>query len=239
NPHETHAALTARALRAGKHVFCEKPLALTLDELEEVEAAHRAGGGVLFVGFNGRWSEPVRAVIARLAGGTRPLSGHLPGQRRGPAGGPLIPRPPPGGRLLGEVCHFVDTCAAIAGADAVQVAALASGTGGKRLLDDHLVVSLRYGDGSLATITYAAGGHPSTPKERIEVLGRGRSAVIDDFRAVVLDGRPVKPAPRGKGHRAGVAEFRRLGPRWRRGCDRGSRRHPHHARSGRPADRRE
>jgi len=208
-PHDCHARLAAQALRAGKHVFCEKPLALTMEELNDVEAAQREGGRVLFVGFNRRYSEPIRLLKEHFAGGTDPLvltyrvsAGMLPAthwynDRR------------QGGRLLGEVCHFVDTCAAIVGSDATKVHCLGSGKGGELLLDEDLALSLRYEDGSLATITYASGGHHSVSKERIEVLGRGRSAVLDDFGTVTLDGEKVGGSSGwGKGHDAEVRAFR-------------------------------
>ena len=207
-PHDSHATLAARALRAGKHVFCEKPLALSMDELDDVEAAWREGGGVLFVGFNRRWSPAVDAVRGRFAeAGTGPLvityrvnGGTLPARhwyhdRR------------QGGRLLGEVCHFVDTCAAIVGEDALDVRALGTG-GGERALAEDLAVALAYPDGSLATITYATGGHPGTEKERVEVLGRGHTAVINDFREVRIDGRAIS-VKAGKGQPEQAAAFRR------------------------------
>lgn len=206
-PHDTHATLAAQALRAGKHVFCEKPLALTMEELDDVEAAWRESGRVLFVGFNRRWSEPVRLVREHFAGGAGPLvityrvsAGTLPDShwyhdRR------------QGGRLLGEVCHFIDTCSAIVGSDAVDVCAMGSGRG-ELLLDDDLVVTLKYSDGSLANISYASGGDVSTEKERIEILGRGRSASIIDFRHVVFDGHVTKLGGQDKGHQAEIDAFR-------------------------------
>jgi predicted dehydrogenase/threonine dehydrogenase-like Zn-dependent dehydrogenase len=205
-PHDTHASLAAQALRAGKHVFCEKPLALTMEELDDVEAAWRESGRTLFVGFNRRWSEPVRLVREHFAGGTGPLvityrvsAGTLPDShwyhdRR------------QGGRLLGEVCHFIDTCATIIGSSADQVSVMGSGNG-ESLLDEDLVVILRYSEGSLATISYASGGHGGTEKERIEVLGRKRSATIVDFCGVVLDGCNVSGLGRDKGHQAEAAAF--------------------------------
>ncbi len=204
--HDSHASLAARALRAGKHVFCEKPLALTIDELDDVEAARREGGGILFVGFNRRYSEAVRLVRDHFAGGAGPLTITY----RVAAGG-LPPKHwyhdrRQGGRLLGEVCHFVDTCAAIAGSDAVGVSAIRSGRG-ESLLDENLTVSLRYGDGSLAVISYGCDAHPSTEKERIEVLGRGRSAEVHDFARVVLDGRDARLAEKDKGHHAELRAF--------------------------------
>lgn len=204
--HATHAEFVVRALEAAKHVFCEKPLALTLDDLDRVEAAWRAAGTVLFAGFNRRWSPAVETVRRHLAG-TGPLTvtyrvnaGRLPDDhwyhdRR------------EGGRLVGEVCHFVDTCAAIVGGPAVELAAFGSG-GRHQGLDEDVVVSLRYADGSLATIAYVVDGPARLGKERIEVLGRGRSASVDDFRAVRLDGGRVQRGTQDKGHAAGVRAFR-------------------------------
>ncbi len=207
-PHDTHAALTAQGLRAGKHVFCEKPLALTVEELDDVEAAWRESGRVLFVGFNRRWSRPIGMVKEHFGAGTGPLvityrvnAGRLPAKhwyhdRR------------QGGRLLGEVCHFVDTCAAVVGADAVHVQAAGSGQG-ELLLANDLALLLRYPDGSLATIAYASGGSPDMEKERIEVLGRGRSATVVDFRSVILDGKKQALDGQDKGHRDEVVAFAR------------------------------
>ena len=209
-PHDSHARLAAQALRAGKHVFCEKPLALTMEELDDVEAAQRESGRVLFVGFNRRYSEPIRLVREHFAGGTGPLvityrvnAGTVPAKhwyhdRR------------QGGRLLGEVCHFVDTCAAIVGSETAGVGVMSSGSREEVLLAQDLLVSLRYGDGSLATISYATGGHASTEKERIDIHGRGHSAVVLDFSSVHLDGRPSKCGPGSdKGHVAAIHTFRR------------------------------
>ena len=198
-PHDTHAPLAAQALRAGKHVFCEKPLALTMEELDDVEAAWRESGRVLFVGFNRRYSEPIKLVREHLASGSGPLvityrvsAGTLPEthwyhDRR------------QGGRLLGEVCHFIDTCAAIVGQPAIEVHAIGTGKD-ELLLENDVVVTLRYCNGSLATVSYASGGHASTEKERIDVLGRGRSATVVDFRQVMLDGRQQSTSGRNKGH---------------------------------------
>ena len=209
-PHDTHATFAARALRAGKHVFCEKPLVLTMDELDDVEAAWRESGRVLFVGFNRRYSEPVNLVREHFDSGSGPLvityrvnAGKLPAShwyhdRR------------QGGRLLGEVCHFIDTCAALVNSALTDVNAMSSGTAGDLLLHDELLISLRYADGSLASVSYASDGCSTTPKERVEVLGRGRTAVIDDFRSLALDGRSVPVKVRGKGHEAAVRTFRGL-----------------------------
>jgi len=207
-PHDSHASLTMQALRRGKHVFCEKPLALSMEELDAIVAAWQESGAKLFVGFNRRWSSAIAKVREHFANGTGPLAvtyrvnaGALPPEhwyrdRR------------QGGRLLGEVCHFIDTCAAIVGKDAVAVHAFGSGRS-EPVLEEDLVVTLRYPNGSVAAISYASGGHPSSEKERIEILGRGRSAVVVDFRQLILDGRTVNLGKQDKGHANEIAEFRR------------------------------
>lgn len=205
-PHDTHADYVVRALQAGKHVWCEKPLALTIEDLDRVEAVWRASGRVLMVGHNRRWAPHVQEVRAGLAGSPavvtyRVSAGQLPAthwyaDRR------------QGGRLLGEVCHFVDTCAALVGADVTDVAAVC-GAAGELLLADDLALVLRHVNGSVSAITYASGGGPKTPKERIEVLGGGRSWVIDDFKQLTVDGKESARAGRqDKGQEAAVLAFR-------------------------------
>ncbi|WP_239396735.1 bi-domain-containing oxidoreductase [Frankia sp. CiP3] len=207
--HDSHAELARRALEAGLHVYCEKPLALNINDLVTVEKTWSSGDTHLFVGFNRRWSRPVALVRKHMVGAPGPLvltyrvnAGELPKahwykDRR------------QGGRLLGEVCHFIDTCAAVVGAEIVEVMTQGAGRD-EALLEDDLVVSLRFADGSVAAITYATGGHASTSKERLEILGRGRSAIIDDFRRTVLDGREVRDAGQDKGHAEALRVFGRI-----------------------------
>lgn len=208
-PHDTHARLTVQALRADKHVFCEKPLALDEEELDAVVNAWRAGRGQLAVGFNRRYAESLEVVrdaftprgsslmVTYRVAAEPTAPGHWYGDRR------------QGGRLLGEVCHFVDACAAIVGHAAVSVSASASVQGVETLLAEDLSLTIRYADGSLATILYTTGGAPGMGKEWIEVLGGGRSAVIDDYNTVVVDGREVRLTKKGKGHAELLTAFRR------------------------------
>ena len=208
-PHDTHARLAVQALEAGKHVFCEKPLALDEEELEAVTDAWRAGTGQLAVGFNRRHAEALEVVRGafRTRGSSLVVTyrvaaeptapGHWYGDRR------------QGGRLLGEVCHFVDACEAIVGHPAVSVSAAASIRGAETVLAEDLSLTIRYADDSLATILYTTGGAPGMGKEWIEVLGGGRSAVIDDYHSVVIDGRETRLTRKGKGHAELLAAFRR------------------------------
>ena len=210
--HDLHAGLAAAALRAGKHVFVEKPLALDEAGLGEVLAAQRESGQQLFVGYNRRFAPLTAALRAHFQGRSGPLlitvrinAGEIPATSwvHDPRQG--------GGRLLGEGCHFVDLCAAIAGAEVTQVSAQGVGPAGAARGDDNFVLGLRLSDGSVASIVYAAVGDPSAGKERIEVLGDGAVAVLDDFRRLELRRggkvRTERTLGQDKGHKAEVAAF--------------------------------
>ena len=206
-PHSTHADLVTRALLGKKHVFCEKPLALSEDELERIIAAWRESGRQLVVGFNRRHSPAIQALKAALG----PVGGSLTISYRVNAG--TLPSKhwyhdrTEGGRLLGEVCHFIDTCSAIVGAAPTRVHCVGSTTG-EALLTQDAAVTMRYGDGSLATVLYAAGGHPRTAKERVEVMGRGHTVVIDDFQSCAADGKTVWKGAQDKGHTELLRRFK-------------------------------
>jgi predicted dehydrogenase/threonine dehydrogenase-like Zn-dependent dehydrogenase len=210
-PHSTHAELATLALKDGRHVWCEKPLALTLDELGEVEAAWHSSGKQLMVGFNRRWSPAVlaaqralapvsgpRFLVYRVAAGPVP-DGHWYTDRR------------QGGRLLGEVCHFVDAAQALIGADIAETVSVLAGDGhgGPGLVPGNdAAVSLRFADGSLATICYGS-ALPTAGKEWIEITAGRRRLVIDDFRSAKLDGRTLWKGRQDKGHHAAAAAFRK------------------------------
>ena len=202
-PHDVHAELATLALKAGRHVWCEKPLALTMDELDEVARAWQGSGLQLAIGFNRRWSPAVHAtrkaladvsgpklLVYRVAAGPVP-EGHWYHDRR------------QGGRVLGEVCHFVDTAQALVGSSIEEAAGMA---GGGEPGDD-VVVSLRFADRSLATIAYGS-VQPMAGKEWIEVTSASRRVVIEDFRRVESNGKTIWKSRQDKGHRACVAAFR-------------------------------
>lgn len=205
--HDTHAALVVRALEARKDVFCEKPLAITEEELDAVSEAWNASGRHLAVGLNRRHSRDVQRTRTLLAGRSGPLSlsyrvnaGRLPAQH-------WYNDRTKGGRLVGEVCHFVDTCDAVVGAPAQRVAAI-GGDWSELIAANNLAISLEYGDGSVAVINYSSNGYPQTPKERLEVLGDGRTLVIDDYQSFSVDGK-TDQAHRDKGHVGQLRAFAR------------------------------
>jgi predicted dehydrogenase/threonine dehydrogenase-like Zn-dependent dehydrogenase len=208
--HSSHAALAAAALRAGKAVFVEKPLALDWDGLHEVEAA-LAEGGLLMVGFNRRLAPLIERLRTELEGAPdRLLAIRV---NAGPlARGHWLHDPDEGGgRLLGEGCHFVDLLASLAGSPPVSAHALAVPEPERPLeCSNSFTGLLRFADGAVGSLVYAGGGDSRLPKERIEAFGGGLSAVLDDFRRLELyrGGRKtVMKSRQDKGHRATLSRF--------------------------------
>lgn len=204
--HGLHAGQVVAALEAGKRVFVEKPLCLDEDQLARIVAAWEAAGRPpLMVGFNRRFSPHSHRVRELFAGRRDPLAIHYrinAGLLR--PGSWVLDPAEGGGRILGEVCHFADLVAALVGAQPVHVAAEA-------VAPDGVAAMLRFPDGSVASLHYVSGGHAGIPKERIEVIGAGLVAVVDDFRTTSWwgPGGTGKLAERtqDKGHRAEFAEF--------------------------------
>ena len=209
--HGSHAKLSARALAAGKHVFCEKPLALDEDELREALEAATESGRILLVGFNRRFSPLLRQLKSFV--GEAPLVANY---RVSPAHIPASQWPHDldegGGRILGELCHFIDALVYLAGANVRTVAAAAADDPSLPVqARDNVVVNLTFTDGSVGTITYAAGGAESVPKERLEAFAGGRTGILDDYTSLDLhgDGAPRKETARAqdKGHAEEIRAF--------------------------------
>jgi predicted dehydrogenase/NADPH:quinone reductase-like Zn-dependent oxidoreductase len=212
--HDLHAPLVLAALRAGKHVFVEKPLCIRLEELAEIEATVAEMGDrcpILTVGFNRRFA-PATAAVKAFVSGAGPLSISY---RFAP---PAIPpdhwtqdEDVGGGRIVGEACHAIDTCTAIAGSPPVRVFAESVGKGGAlETTDDRVFLTLRHRDGSVSSVSYQAGGDRSLPAERIEVIGSGRTAVVEGWDRVELrrGGKLTRASGhKDKGHAAEVRAF--------------------------------
>ncbi|MBK8004895.1 MAG: bi-domain-containing oxidoreductase [Gemmatimonadetes bacterium] len=186
--HASHAALTIAALEAGKHVYVEKPLATTVEDAQRVQAAARASGRVLRVGFNRRFS-PWLAPLARVlsAGGRRVVTIRV---NVGSLGDHWSNAAEEGGRLLGEV-HFFDLANWLLQQYPERVMAEFAGSPGVQ--NPNAVVQVGYPDGSIAVLTYTTLGHPGLGKEYIEVLGNGRSGACDDYQSLRLFGGGERP----------------------------------------------
>lgn len=209
--HSNHAELTARCLAAGKSVIVEKPLALDRTQLNQVIAARSGSTAFFTIGFNRRFAPmSVKArqalanhvgpkmLVLRVNAGALPAESWVNAAEEG------------GGRILGELCHFIDLARMLAGSPIVTVQADAAGLthGGC----DDLTVTLSFADGSLATIIYTAQGDSSFSKERFECFASGTVIAIDNFLtlSVTEKGRTrTEKAKLGqdKGHRAELEAF--------------------------------
>lgn len=182
--HDTHADLAYRVLAAGKHVFVEKPLALDDEELDAVLAAARDSSGRLIVGFNRRFAPLAVAAKELFAGRQSPLSIVYRVNSGRIAREQWQQDPEQGGRIIGEVCHFVDLMQFLTGSPPVSVFAESISARSHQIVDeDSVLITLRFADGSNGVIAYLAEGDTSMPKERVEIFGDGKSFVLDDFRS--------------------------------------------------------
>ena len=202
--HDSHASLAASALAAGKAVWLEKPAALTADELEALLSA--AIGKFLFVGFNRRFSRHARAMrdaFSKRSGGLAIHYSVAAGAM--PRNSWITERAVGGGRVIGEVCHFVDFCQFLVGAPAIT--AYARPIGAAREADDAVAVTLEYGDGSVATIEYLTHAAAGLPKERVEASADGITARCENYRrTTITPGTGVRGFNQDKGQAAAVFE---------------------------------
>jgi predicted dehydrogenase/threonine dehydrogenase-like Zn-dependent dehydrogenase len=210
--HDTHARFAAQALRARKHVYVEKPLALTREQLDEVIAAKMESDRFLVVGYNRRFSplsvavrdfftqrsSPIEVVCRVNAGALKEDSWYQDAEEGG-------------WRIISEGCHFVDLIQFICGCPVKEVFAdmIAGAIPGGQ--NDNCMVTLKMEDGSLGSVVYVANGDSRFEKERLEVFGQGRAAVIENWHVARLSAkgkvRKVRPAGAGKGHMGEMAVF--------------------------------
>jgi len=212
--HHLHAEMVKAALRAGKHVFVEKPLCIRAEELNEIASVVAELGGrcpILTVGFNRRFA-PATRELRRFFEGVVPLSvSHRFSPGAIPPDHWTQDLEVGGGRIVGEACHAIDTCTAIAGSPPIRVSAESvAQVGGLQTTDDRVFITLRHANGSISSVSYQAGGDRAAPAERIEVFGGGRTATVESWDRVELwqSGRQRKASGgKDKGHRAEFAAF--------------------------------
>jgi predicted dehydrogenase/threonine dehydrogenase-like Zn-dependent dehydrogenase len=183
--HDSHASLVQAALRAGKHVFVEKPLALSAEDLDAIEALHAARPDrLIMVGFNRRFAPHARRMRDLLSSVAEPKcfvmtvnAGTVPPDHW------TQDRSVGGGRIVGEACHFIDLLRFLAASPISGFQASAVGQfPGMAVTDDKATITLKFANGSIGTIVYLANGHRSFPKERLEVFAAGRILQLDNFR---------------------------------------------------------
>jgi predicted dehydrogenase len=216
--HDSHALLVCRALEAGKHVFVEKPLALTSKELEHIVKTYQAVGAqqsppLLMVGFNRRFAPQVQKMKALLDSVQAPKSfimtvnaGEVPSHHW------TQDIQVGGGRIIGEGCHFIDLLRFLAGCPITGVQGTMLGAAARMSVsEDKMSFTLTFADGSFGTVHYLANGHRSFPKERLEVFCAGRVLQLDNFRMLRGYGWPgfkkMRLWRQDKGHKAEIAAF--------------------------------
>jgi predicted dehydrogenase/threonine dehydrogenase-like Zn-dependent dehydrogenase len=189
--HDLHAEMTLAALKAGKHVFVEKPLSMTEEGLDAIEAFYvdNPNGPLLMTGFNRRFApaivaaqEAVRDRVSPMIVNYRMNAGYIPSDHwvHGPHGG---------GRNIGEACHIYDLFNALTGSQPVDVHArtvVPASDYWRR--DDNFVATIRYADGSVCTLTYTSMGAKSFPKERADVFVDGKVLLLDDYKQLSVTG---------------------------------------------------
>jgi predicted dehydrogenase/threonine dehydrogenase-like Zn-dependent dehydrogenase len=188
--HNLHAQLITESLKAGKHVFCEKPLCLDKKEINQIikirNTQYALRPTLLLIGFNRRFAPLAIEAKEFLGDKTGPYminyrinAGMLPADHW------LLDGKQGGGRVIGEVCHFIDFARHFIDAPLLSVSAECL-SGGQYIGKDNIAATLKYEDGSIATITYFAVGDPDFSKERVEIFGDQKVVVIDDFRKAVF-----------------------------------------------------
>ncbi|MBS1509700.1 MAG: bi-domain-containing oxidoreductase [Bacteroidetes bacterium] len=210
-PHNSHAPLVIQSLQSGKSVFVEKPLAINMEQLNDVIATQQKHQQPLMVGFNRRFAPVSREIKKMFTTVSEPIVVNI----RVNAG--LIPKEHwtqqpeiGGGRIVGEVCHFIDLMQYFTGAEPVKVYASAINTVNDKITsEDNISVVINFSNGSVGNLTYLANGDKSMPKELIEVFGAGNIGMINDFRdgALHKGNKITKLKSSGKGHKEEVDAF--------------------------------
>ncbi len=200
--HNTHAEYIIKSLSAGKNVVVEKPLAINPEQLEAVRSAYERSGKGLMLGFNRRFSPLTVKLLHFLTVDQKKLinirinAGAVPPDHwvHDPEVG--------GGRIVGEVCHFIDLSCYIAGSNVTNVQAYVLSD--NPVLNDTMTINLAFKNGSIANITYCSNGNKHVPKERIEVFSNSTVYLIDDFKRMEIfsekANKVIKLKTQDKGH---------------------------------------
>ena len=210
-PHNSHANYVIDALKHNKHVFVEKPVAMNQDELDLVKETFKKGNNQLMVGFNRRFAPVSVALKKEFSNNGEPKVLNI----RVNAG--FIPKDHwtqmdslGGGRIIGEMCHFIDLMQFFTDAKPVKVYAESIKSANTKIkTDDNISVILSFDDGSIGNLTYLANGDKSLPKEMVEVFSGGKIGRIHDFRTASIhkDNKEHKIKLDGKGHKQEVVSF--------------------------------
>jgi predicted dehydrogenase len=187
--HDSHAVYVLKALEAGKHVFIEKPLCITESQLEEIKKIYSSllnsntSAPILMVGFNRRFSPLTVMLKEKLGDGPMAMTCRVNAGRI-PQDSWIQDLATGGGRIIGEICHFVDLLTFINGS--LPISVYAQALPDPHHLNDTLTVTLTYSNGSIGTIAYFSNGPKGLPKEYIEVYSAGSAGIIRDFKEIEI-----------------------------------------------------
>lgn len=206
-----HAPQTVAALQAGKHVFVEKPMALTEEECIRIYRAVQESGKTLTVGFNRRFAPYYLEIKKQLARRSAPAVLNCRVNSPGISGSYWMADPAIGGAILGEACHFVDLFYWLLDSEPVEVSAYSLPTGKTDPIgENNIVASFRFEDGSLANLTYCTVGSKTSAGERLEVFAPGIGAVTEDFKEIAIKGGSIRGSSKmfaEKGYAAQLQDF--------------------------------
>jgi predicted dehydrogenase/threonine dehydrogenase-like Zn-dependent dehydrogenase len=206
-----HASQALAALRAGKHVFVEKPMALTEQECLDLFRAVQATGNQLTVGFNRRHAPSYLTLKRQLAKRSGPAVLNCRINSPGISGSYWMADPATGGAILGEACHFIDLTFWLLDSEPVEVSAYSLPTGKKDPIgENNIVASFRFADGSIANLTYSTVGSRTSGGERVEIFAPGVGAFAEDFKAAVVKTRIARKTSSWfaeKGYKAQMRSF--------------------------------
>jgi predicted dehydrogenase/threonine dehydrogenase-like Zn-dependent dehydrogenase len=206
-----HAREAEDALRAGKHVFVEKPMALTEEECRGICRAVQETGRQLSVGFNRRFAPYYRELKRLLERRAGPAVIHCRVNSPGISGSYWMADPATGGAILGEACHFADLMYWLLGSEPVEVAAFSLPAGRQEPIgENNLAASFRFADGSVGNLTYSTVGSKTSAGERVEVFAQGIGAWTEDFKRLTIQGKLRRTQSRWwaeKGYDAELRDF--------------------------------
>jgi len=208
--HDSHGFYVKEALKYGKNIFVEKPLTVREDELYEIKKLYDESNVHLMVGFNRRFSKQFGLIKDFISKSRDPIVINYRINAGSVSPNSWLQDWEQGGRIIGEACHFIDIFDYLIDSEPVSVYAVSSDSNNSKRLEENVVVTISYNNGSVANLLYLSNGSNSLPKEYCEVFSGGLVAVMDDFKRVILYSAGKKKKVKfntGKGHKEEVEHF--------------------------------